>query len=50
MCTVSVCVYSKCVCGGLYTQGELSERYSVTSESGSSTDSHAETLETKDGE
>ncbi|XP_036802596.1 actin filament-associated protein 1-like 2 isoform X2 [Oncorhynchus mykiss] len=30
------------------TKGELSERYSVTSESGSSTDSHAETLETKD--
>ncbi|XP_045078423.1 actin filament-associated protein 1-like 2 isoform X2 [Coregonus clupeaformis] len=30
------------------TKGELSERYSVASESGSSTDSHAETLETKD--
>lgn len=31
-------------------QGELSERYSVASESGSSTDSHAETPEIKDGE
>lgn len=31
-------------------QGELSERYSVASESGSSTDSHAETPENKDGE
>ncbi|XP_078146789.1 actin filament-associated protein 1-like 2 [Centroberyx gerrardi] len=30
------------------TKGELSERYSVASESGSSTDSHAETPETKD--
>lgn len=30
-------------------QGELSERYSVASESGSSTDSHAETPESKDG-
>lgn len=31
-------------------QGDLSERYSVASESGSSTDSHAETLENKEGE
>lgn len=31
-------------------QGELSERYSVASESGSSTDSHVETPENKDGE
>lgn len=31
-------------------QGELSERHSVASESGSSTDSHAETSESKDGE
>lgn len=31
-------------------QGELNERYSVASESGSSTDSHAETPENKDGE
>ena len=31
-------------------QGELSERHSVASESGSSTDSHAETPENKDGE
>lgn len=31
-------------------QGELGERYSVASESGSSTDSHAETCENKDGE
>ncbi|XP_056221885.1 actin filament-associated protein 1-like 2 isoform X1 [Seriola aureovittata] len=30
------------------TKGELSERYSVASESGSSTDSHAETPENKD--
>ncbi|KAG1954915.1 actin filament-associated protein 1-like [Pimephales promelas] len=30
------------------TKGELSERYSVASESGSSTDSHAENLENKD--
>ncbi|CAI5658880.1 unnamed protein product [Oreochromis niloticus] len=30
------------------TKGELSERYSVASESGSSTDSHAETPESKD--
>ncbi|XP_072522865.1 actin filament-associated protein 1-like 2 [Salminus brasiliensis] len=30
------------------TKGELNERYSVASESGSSTDSHAENLETKD--
>nr|XP_019938215.1 PREDICTED: actin filament-associated protein 1-like 2 [Paralichthys olivaceus] len=30
------------------TKGELSERYSVASESGSSTDSHAETSENKD--
>lgn len=31
-------------------QGELSERHSLASESGSSTDSHAETSESKDGE
>lgn len=31
-------------------QGELNERYSVASESGSSTDSHTETTENKDGE
>ncbi|ROI81876.1 Actin filament-associated protein 1-like 2 [Anabarilius grahami] len=31
------------------TKGEQSERYSVASESGSSTDSHAENLENKDG-
>lgn len=31
-------------------QGELSERHSVASESGSSTDSHAETSDSKDGE
>ncbi|KAI2658384.1 Actin filament-associated protein 1-like 2 [Labeo rohita] len=31
------------------TKGEQSERYSVASESGSSTDSHAENLESKDG-
>lgn len=31
-------------------QGDLSERYSGASESGSSTDSHAETPENKDGE
>ncbi|KAL6475350.1 hypothetical protein MHYP_G00163900 [Metynnis hypsauchen] len=30
------------------TKGELNERYSVASESGSSTDSHAENVETKD--
>lgn len=34
----------------LLQQGELGERYSVASESGSSTDSHAEALEAKDGE
>lgn len=32
------------------SQTELSERYSMASESGSSTDSHVENLETKDGE
>lgn len=31
-------------------QTDLSERYSMASESGSSTDSHVENLETKDGE
>lgn len=31
-------------------QTELSERHSIASESGSSTDSHVENLETKDGE
>lgn len=31
-------------------QTELGERYSVASESGSSTDSHVENVETKDGE
>lgn len=31
-------------------QGELSERYSLASESGSSTDSHADTPDSKDGE
>lgn len=30
-------------------QGELSERHSVASESGSSTDSHAETSDNKEG-
>lgn len=34
----------------LNSQGELSERHSVASESGSSTDSHADTPESKDGE
>lgn len=31
-------------------QGELSERHSVASESGSSTDSHVESPDTRDGE
>lgn len=31
-------------------QGELSERHSLASESGSSTDSHADTPDGKDGE
>lgn len=31
-------------------QTELNERHSMASESGSSTDSHVENLETKDGE
>lgn len=31
-------------------QTELNERHSMVSESGSSTDSHVENLETKDGE
>lgn len=31
-------------------QGELSERHSLASESGSSTDSHADTPDSKDGE
>lgn len=31
-------------------QTDLNERYSMASESGSSTDSHVENLETKDGE
>lgn len=34
----------------MWWQGELGERHSLASESGSSTDSHADALENKDGE